>query len=192
MAAEITLDDEVAAADLSTKCVRLVALDETWTSRLGDTPQLTLWERDSLARLGKEMAADLAAVHAGRDLVKRFVAALREEGMVAEVTQALKGVVEDSGLASMGEHVETALNYLEQNGGKEVSDLQRKVRLLFGECDTPDGDLAKQMLGSLLVIGGFLIIAVGSVALKRGSVGFGSAALVVGGGLFQQGLVTLS
>lgn len=35
MVAEITLDDEVSAADLFVKCVRLVSLDAAWTSRLG-------------------------------------------------------------------------------------------------------------------------------------------------------------
>ncbi|MGX1090995.1 hypothetical protein RKD47_001676 [Streptomyces albogriseolus] len=162
---------------------------------MAEKPVLSDWDRLYLARLARDMADGIAAVHDHSDLVHRLLDTFRRASetdryaldMVAEYAPVIGEEAE-----TVAYRVSQAVEYVTEHGPEEIIELQNKAHELTSvEGGVPVGDLKRKTWGHIAVIAGFAMLG-GSVAMAvcGGPVGVaaGGAVLVLAGILLQKGL----
>lgn len=189
------LREQIKSLHLFEQCNRVLVTDEVWSRRLAEKPALSDWDRLYLARLARDMADGIAAIHDHTDHVLRLLdtyrqASQRERYALETVAEYSSIILEDpEGVAQL---VNQALEHLATHGPEEIVELQSKAHELTSvEGGVPVGDLKRKTWGHIAVIAGFAILA-GSVAMAvcGGPVGVaaGGAVLVLAGVLLQKGI----
>jgi hypothetical protein len=190
------LRDQIKASHLFDLCNRVLATDEIWSSRLADEgPDFGEGDRHYLARLGQDMASDVALIRHYSDLVLRlldvYVQTLRQNSdPLKTLSQHAPILANDPARVISG--VKLALEHLETHGPDDIEDLRKQARRLISvEGGMPVGDLPRRTWGAIAAIGGFVML-VGAVPmiLCGGVVGVaaGGAVLALGSILLTKGL----
>ncbi|XUM00253.1 hypothetical protein ACQ86F_25415 [Streptomyces venezuelae ATCC 10712] len=157
----ITLEEREQATLLSNVCLRLLTLDALWTMGLA-APSPSDHDRERTATFGREMVVGLTSVESQAKIVEYFASAFQEVSKdYPQYLDRLDGGkrVDADGMISQ---VESALQYLQANAESEIAELESKARdHLTGGL--PPGDIRAATRKALLLVGGFLLVAIGAV-----------------------------
>ncbi len=170
----VTVADQLDAAEIFNRCMRIVSYDQIWTARL-ETGEFDEEDRDTLAEIGYRIAAELEYI------VKNF----------SHVRAVLSdGEEEDKDTAQA---VDSAVEVIVRETSPECSLIARKIdEVKRGE--PTEGDIAKELLGAVMIAGGFVVGGLGrwlyrhnvtksdadTNALAAALMGTGTALLAIG------------
>lgn len=143
----VTVTDQLEAAEVFNRCMRIISFDQIWTARL-ETGAYDENDRDTLAEIGYRIASELEYVTKSFPYIREL---LTEDGTADEAT---------------AEAVDRAIEILGQEAGPEGSLIARKIDAVK-RGESTDGDIAKELLGALMIAGGFIVGSTGRWLHRR-------------------------
>ncbi|MFE5632079.1 hypothetical protein [Streptomyces sp. NPDC056543] len=176
------LRDQIKSLHLFELCSGVLAADEVWSRSLNESsPTLDEWDRMHLARLARDMANDIAAIHEHADLVLRLLdsydRAMEEKWHGLQVVSEFVPVLIESP-GTVRDLVKKAVQHLASRGPGEIMELHAKARDLSSvEGGIPVGDVSRKTWAIISVIGGFAMLG-SSIVMAA----FGGPVGVAGGG----------